>query len=141
MSYSKNFLSAIISMSDSDHWSEAKKEWDVSSVILQHGNTCLCGKHPIREVITMSNRQNGNSAKVGNCCVKKFFDNDWTSSFRALGKGKINVQIIEHAFKKGYINNWEKVFALDVWRKKTLSGKQREKLVMVAQKITEKMVK
>ena len=125
-------------ISSAGSWDMAKKEWDVEKISLIKGSTCLCGKHPIREVIHMQNKTNNHQVDVGNCCVKKFFGNsDWNKSFKALANGKINEQLIEHAQHKKVINTWERDFLYDVWRKRSMTEKQKGKFDMLTQRIVE----
>ena len=46
-----------------------------------------------------------------------------------------NVELIEHAFAKGWINQWERGFYLDMWRKQKLSDRQMATRLQVNQKI------
>ena len=46
-----------------------------------------------------------------------------------------NVELIEHAFAKGWINQWERVFYLDTWRKRKLSDRQMAKRLQFNRKI------
>ena len=133
------FISEIVKMSQADTWAEAKAEWEVQDIAFVKNSSCLCGKYPIREVIDMHNHKTNKVTQVGNCCVKKFFDDsEWSKVFGAIKRGKVNGKLILHANEKGVINNWEKDFMLDVWRKKVMSGKQREKYNNINQKILER---
>ena len=128
----------IMSMSKSDRWSEVKKEWQITKISLIPNSTCLCGKFPITELITMGNKETWEKAEIGNCCVKKFFDDKaWSKAFKALSNGKVNAQLIEHAHNKKIVNDWEKVFLLDTWRRKTLSDKQKTKFNELNSRIME----
>jgi hypothetical protein len=39
----------------------------------------------------------------------------------------LNPEAIEHAHQRGWINNWEKDFYLDTWRKRALTPRQLAK--------------
>lgn len=119
-------IKKILSSSESNNWEEAKKEWDIIySYIAQYYEQCLCGHYPIKEVIVIKNKINHNSAKIGNCCINKFFEiKDYNKFFKAIHKNKINKMIIELASDKYVINEWEKEFLLNVWRKRNMSQKQ-----------------
>jgi len=138
MNYRQTFIHEIMRLSNAGNWDFARKEWDVEQIALIKGSTCLCGKHPIREVIRMRNRENGHEVDVGNCCVKKFFGNsEWSKSFKALAKGRINEQLIAHAHHKKKINDWERNFLYDVWRRRSMTAKQRAKFNALTKRIVE----
>lgn len=138
MNYKEDFIMRIMAMSKSDRWTEAKKEWQIVKIALIPNSQCLCGKFPITEVITMGNKETWEKAEIGNCCVKKFFeDKSWSKAFNALANGKVNAQLIEHAHYKKLINDWEKEFLLNTWRKTKLSVKQRDKFKELNERIME----
>jgi len=118
----------ILELSESPIWDIAKKEWEIKGIVYlgkEDGyETCLCGHYPIKEVINIQNKENHNEAVTGNCCINKIKDVSFVKSFTAIKKGKINSEIIEFAYSKGFINTKSYEFALDVWRKRNLSGKQ-----------------
>jgi len=142
MSYYETFIREIVKMSQANTWAEAKFEWEVQDIAFVKNSSCLCGKYPIREVINMHNHQTNNLTQIGNCCVKKFFDDsEWSKVFSAIKRGKVNEKLIMHAYQKKVINDWERDFMLDVWRKQIMSGKQREKYKNINQKIIERFSK
>src|SRR5439155_12741988 len=101
--------------------------------------TCLCGHFPIIEICTILNQQNGQSADVGNCCVKKFLGLPSDKIFQAIkrirkdGKKALNAETIQHAHERGWINDWERKFYFDTMRKQRLSEKQRAKRQQINQ--------
>lgn len=134
----------IIERSVSDRWDEAKLEWSLREVYeAEEPETCLCGHFPIIELCILGNRLNGNSATVGNCCVKKFIGLPSDKIFQAVKRVRkdeeksLNAEAIEHAYERSWINDWERDFYFDIMRKRKLSPLQREKKI----KINEKMLR
>ena len=132
----------ILALSASNVWNDAKKEWEFFGIEIKHGSSCLCGKYPISECCYLRNTQNRNEVVVGNCCIKRFMgDNTKTKMFNAISKEKINAALIEYAFKKGIINDWENKFANDLWRKRTLTEKQKYFFDKIKKRIINEVLK
>ena len=75
--YSKQaFEEHIIELSKSDNIWDAIEEWDYISSDRKESN-CPCG-HDISENCHISNRINGNTTIVGNCCIRKFTTHNGT---------------------------------------------------------------
>jgi len=128
----------IINLSSSSNWDAAKLEWRLSEIYeADEPETCLCGHHPIIEICVISNKNNGNTTNVGNCCVKKFMGLPSDKIFQAIKRVRkdneksLNAEAIQYAYDRDWINDWEKDFYLDVMRKpkKTLSQKQLNKKI------------
>lgn len=133
----------IIQRSQSQIWDIAKLEWALSEIYeAEEPETCLCGHFPIIEICILKNRINLLSATVGNCCVKKFIGLPSDKIFQAVKRvrkdnGKsLNAEAIQHAFERGWINEWEYKFSLDTMRKRKLTGKQ----ALTRTKVNEKML-
>lgn len=133
---------AIVEKSLSSEWEYAKKEWHLAYVeiaddsdVADNAYQCACGKNHIKELCFIHNKTNGNELLVGNCCVKKFMDLENDAIFRAIRSKKLNSEIIEYAFSHNIINEWEKNFLHDVWRKRTFSFKQIETKRKIEKKI------
>ena len=128
-----NLIKRVIEKSKSKDWEEAKTEWVIGEIYEiedeDHFETCTCGHYPIKEVIEIRNRYNGNSIIVGNCCVNKFsmLNKNYSNFFHAIKKDKVNLDVIEQGFKDGIINSWEYEFMKNVWRKRKFSEKQSRK--------------
>jgi hypothetical protein len=130
-----NLFEELIKSSFSKNWNEAQFEWQLDSVIdLRNSNeyeSCLCGHFPIKKLCFIKNSKTGAEKIVGSCCAKKF-DNDWIKIFDGIDKihfykgESTNYETLEFANKKGYINDWEFSFYLDIIRKRNLSEKQLE---------------
>lgn len=124
----------ILRLSESNSWVRAKSEWRLDEVYQQdEPSTCLCGHFPIREVCVLRNAHNGNTAEVGNVCVKKFLGLPSDKIFRALHRiaadpeKALNPEAINHAHGRGWINDWERTFYLDTWRTRKLTSSQLSK--------------
>lgn len=118
-------IERTIELSVNKNWDEAKKEWKVYHIYMSSEYlTCECGHYPILEIVKIQNLYNNNVMTIGNCCVKKFMDEDYDKFFHALYRNIINEPIISQAFKDHIINEWEKGFLLDVWRKRKFTPKQ-----------------
>ncbi len=135
--------SEIINLSYSTNWDEAKLEWSLSEIYeADDPEYCLSGHFPIIEVCILINKRNNNSAVVGNCCVKKFIGLPSDKIFQAVKRVRknkqksLNVEAIQHAFYKGWINDWEYHFSVDTIRKRKLSARQIE----IREEINEKML-
>jgi WGR domain-containing protein len=139
---------AIIVLSFAQTWTEAKLEWELSEVYeVEKPETCLCGHFPIIELCVLVNKVNGQKATVGNCCVKQFLGLPSGKIFQAVKRVRkdptksLNAETIRHAFKKGWITEWEKKFCFDTMRKKNLSDSQTNKKIEINEKILRKMRK
>ena len=133
----------ILKRSQSKIWDMAKMEWSLYQIYeAEEPETCLCGHFPIIEICTLQNKINSNFATVGNCCVKKFIGLPSDLIFQAVKRVRmdnqksLNAEAIQHAYDKGWINEWEYKFSIDTMRKRNLSGKQ----LQTRMKVNEKML-
>jgi hypothetical protein len=138
----------IIEFSIANTWDEAKLEWELEQLWREdEPDTCLCGHFPIIEICLLRNNRNQNKVIVGNCCVKKFKTLPSDLIFQAIARIQgdiaraINVETINHAFNKGWINDWERKFYMDTWRKRNLSGSQHDKRIQINRKILSRIVR
>jgi hypothetical protein len=136
----------ILARSHGTIWIAAKLEWTLEHVYeADEPETCLCGHFPIIEICELRNKFNGNSATVGNCCVKKFIGLPSDLIFQAVKRVRkdieksLNEQAIRHAWEKGWINEWEYKFSLDTMRKRGLSQKQMATRIKVNEKMLANM--
>jgi hypothetical protein len=132
----------IVALSVANTWHLAKSEWALAEVYLaDQPGTCLCGHYPIIEHCVLCNRENGNTAVVGNVCVTRFLGLASEVIFAGLRRithdcGKaMNQAAIEYAHSRGWINDWERDFYLDTSRKGKLSPKQRAKRVEINRRV------
>ena len=124
----------IVALSEAADWDRARLEWRIEDIYIQRKpETCLCGHFPINELCVLRNRKNHYKAIVGNVCVKKFMKLSSDRMFAAIKRvtadetKAFNVPVIEHAFAKRWINDWERGFYVDTWRKRKLSDRQMTK--------------
>lgn len=136
----------IISRSISNTWDEAKLEWSLSEVYEdEEFDTCLCGHYPIKEICILTNKKNRNTAKVGNCCVKKFIGLPSHLIFQAVKRIRtdnekaLNAEAIDHAHSKGWINSWERDFSFNTMRKQKRT--MTEKQLATRKKINNRMIR
>lgn len=136
----------IINRSQSNNWDAAKLEWLLQDVFESDDpDTCLCGHFPINEICILRNRLSGNQVIVGNRCVKKFIGLPSDKLFQAIKRirkdleSSLNADAIQHALERGWINQWERDFYLDVMRKRILSPKQTAVKVRINEKVLRNM--
>lgn len=138
-------ITELIKLSSSQKWDEAKLEWQLIDVEkVEDAESCLCGHYPILEICTIKNIKTTKSARVGNCCVKKF-NNQSDKIFKAISRIKkdktksLNAETIDFAFGKKYISEWERNFYFDVMRKRNLYPKQIAKKESINGKVLSKI--
>lgn len=140
IAHSYKLPEAIVALSVAKRWDEARLEWRIEDIYWeQEPDTCLCGHFPINELCYLRNIKNNARALVGNVCVKKFMGLPSDQMFEAIKRiahddsRALNPQAIDHAHSKGWINDWERKFYFDTWRKRKLSGRQLVKRIQINQ--------
>lgn len=135
----------LILLSQETTWDKAKLEWSLFDIEkVTESETCLCGHYPISEICIIQNSTNGNFARVGNCCVKKFIEQS-DKVFQAVKRIKndetrsLNAEALNFTYEKGFINTKEKDFYFDIMRKRSLSTKQQSWKVAINQKVLKKI--
>src|SRR5262249_40690092 len=125
-------------------------EWSLSHVYFagpDEPGSCLCSHYPIIEHCVLHNRENGNTAVVGNVCVTRFLGINSEAVFAGLRRVTRDVKAgmsggaVEYAYSKGWINDWERRFYLDTLRKRQLSPKQRAKRAQVNGKVLSRVTR
>lgn len=136
----------IINLSDSSTWEEAKREWRLDQVLIAiEPDTCICGKYPIKEVCILRNKNNANTATVGNCCVKKFIGLPSDKIFQAIKRvmednyKSLNWEALRYAKEKSWISAWEYRFYYDIMKKRSLSEKQWKLKLRINEKIIKRI--
>jgi len=136
----------VIALSESKSWDSAKLEWRLSEVYeAEEPETCLCGHFPIIEICVLANKLNGKITHVGNCCVKKFIGLPSDKIFQAIkrirkdNEKSLNAEAIQYAYDRGWINDWERDFYLDIMRKRKLTTKQLQKKIQINEKLSRNM--
>lgn len=132
----------IVALSVAKTWDAAKLEWTLEDIFYEdEPDTCLCSHFPINELCYLRNKENGNVALVGNICVTKFLSlpsGKIFDAFHRISKDltkALNAESIEHAFRKKWINVWERTFYLNTWRKRVLTELQASKRKQINSKV------
>lgn len=69
----EKFKAAILALSKSKNWLEAKPEWELHNVYNDFSDrSCECGHQPIHQICIIKNLENNCEAEVGNVCVHNF---------------------------------------------------------------------
>lgn len=120
----------IIPLSEASNFHEAKKEWVLIGVeISEEFDYCPCGQE-IKEHCYIKNQLNKNTTYVGNVCINQFIGIDTGNLFDGLKRvindksANPNEDLIEHAYRFGYIYEGEYKFLMETRHKRKLSDKQ-----------------
>lgn len=136
----------ILPLSLAKNFDEAKQEWDLTGIEISYEfDLCPCGQ-PIKEHCYIRNRITGHSTYVGNTCINRFLGILTGSLFAGLKRiaedetANCNKDLIEHAYKLGYIFENELAFLRTTTRKRKLSIKQIEWKRKINRRITNQTV-
>ena len=134
-SYKKSLIQWILSLSNSQIWDEAKREWKVDTIAIipdgEDSQYCLCWQE-IRELCELENKKNWNRTIVGNICVNKFLETDINiltivdaiKRVKQDNQNSLNADSIIYFYEKGVFRSEDKDFYLKIWKKRGLSLKQ-----------------
>ena len=121
-----NFKAAILGLSVSDDWDEAKAEWQLNFVYVDHSDrACECGHSPIHQICVIKNSKNSATTEVGNVCVKRFLRLLSGRVFSALKrlqtdiKKSLNPKSLELFRDRGVITHQEALDYGKYWLKRT----------------------
>lgn len=136
----------ILELSESKRIDLAIGEWSLDNIVFaEEPQICLCGHFPIIEICILQNSNNGNVAEIGNCCVKRFMNISSDKIFDGIKRIKkqitrsVNMEVLQHARKKGIIDAWQFDFYSDIIRKRSLSDRQRVKKIEINKQILSRM--
>ncbi len=122
----------ILPLSKAKDFEQARKEWDLIGIeVSEEFDNCPCGKE-IKEHCYIRNRLNGSTTYVGNVCINRFIGISTGNLFEGLKRiiedetANPNKDLIEHAFRFGYIFDNEYKFLMQTRLKRNLSPKQLE---------------
>jgi len=111
-------------------WNMVKKEWQVATIHIQAGATCICSKKNLKNVFKIENLYSKQRVDVGIVCVENFLGDLLGASaltlfacLRALQNGAVRPSIIPVSKARGFITKGEADFLQETKRKK-LKGKQ-----------------
>jgi hypothetical protein len=151
----EKFKAAILDLSKSKIWEEAKPEWELY-LVYEDGSdrACECGHQPIHQICVIKNRENQKEAEVGNVCVHKFMQlaskrifsvlrrvaNDLTKSLNPAALDMFcNRGVISHAEQADYSGYWRKRNRMtDEERAQKLDINQR--VISYVQEETQRMI-
>lgn len=146
MSSKNKFTEEILKHSQSKIWDIAKLEWRLHDIYeAEKPETCLCGKFPIIEICILQNNLNAQLVIVGNCCVKKFFGLPSDKFLKAVrrvhidNQKSLNAEVIQYAYEKNWINEWECDFLIDNMRKINLTDSQLQTRIKINEKLLANM--
>jgi hypothetical protein len=137
------FTAAILALSNSKIWLEAKPEWELHAVYMDGSwRSCECGHQPIHQICVIKNLENANEAEVGNVCVHNFMQLASRRIFAVLNRVKaeatksLNPAALELFNRRGVISYGEMEDYREYWRKrKNKTDEQRDQKVEINQRI------
>ena len=137
------FTSAILSLSNSKVWLEAKPEWKLHLAYSDGSDrACECGHQPIHQICVIKNQENGNEAEVGNVCVHNFMQLASRRVFAVLRRVRIeitkslNPAALDLFKRRDVISTGEMDDYLEYWRKRTnMTDVQRRQKAEINQRI------
>lgn len=143
------FKDAILDLSVSRDWDEAKSEWDLHFVYVDcTDRACECEHSPIHQICVIQNRKNGAKADVGNVCVRRFLrllSNRVFSVLRRLESDinkSLNPVSLDLFRDRGVINHGEAEEYKEYWRKRTtLTEKQKNQKIDINRRVLDYFVK
>ena len=120
----------ILPLSKSQAFETARHEWKLVGVeISEEFDNCPCGKE-IKEHCYIENTSTGHKTYVGNVCINRFIGIDTGNLFNGIKRiakdptANANADLIDHAYKLGYIYETEYAFLMQTRLKRILSVKQ-----------------
>ena len=139
----EKFTKAILALSNSKVWLEAKPEWELHNVYTDlTERACECGHQPIRQICVIKNRENANEAEVGNVCVHNFMK---LASRRIFGVLKrvgaevtksLNPAALDLFLRRGVITDAEHDDYILYWRKRTnMTDAQRNQKLAINKRV------
>lgn len=139
----QKFTAAILALSESKIWLEAKPEWELHIVYNDATDrTCECGHQPIHQICVIKNRENRNEAEVGNVCVHNFMQLASRRIFAVLKRVRaevtksVNPAALELFHRRGVVSAGEMDDYLSYWRKRSnMSDAQRAQKVEINRRI------
>jgi hypothetical protein len=136
----------ILPLSQAKTFDAARREWVLIGVeVSEEFDNCPCGQE-IKEHCYIKNALNGNTTYVGNVCINRFIGIDTGNLFEGIKRivqnasANANEDLIEHAYRFGYIYESEYKFLMDTRRKRNLSEKQLAWKQKINRRITNRIV-
>ena len=138
------FKAAILAMSTTSNWDEAKAEWDLHFVYVDPApdRACKCEHSPIHQICVIKNRKSGSATEVGNVCVRRFLrllSNRVFSVLRRLEADipkSLNPTSLDLFRDRGVISYSEGEEYKEYWRKRTtLNDDQKAQKLDINQRV------
>jgi hypothetical protein len=136
----------ILPLSVAQEFHAAKREWTLIGVeVSEEFDHCPCGQQ-IKEHCYLRNQINGNTTYVGNVCVNNFVGIKTGNLFSGLkriaadNQANANEDLIEHAYRFGYIFEKEYKFLMETRLKRKLSPAQASWKQKINRRILNKTV-
>lgn len=140
----EKFKAAILELSESTEWLEAKPEWELHLVYLDSERACVCGHQPIKQICVIKNRENRNEAEVGNVCVHNFMQLASRRIFAVLRRVRaeitksLNPAALDLFARRGVISRSEHDEYLEYWRKRTnMTIQQRTQKIEINRRVVD----
>jgi len=126
----EKLMSHILDLSVAKVFDRARREWNLIGIeVSEDFDNCPCGQQ-IKEHCHIKNTLNGNTTYVGNVCINRFLGINTGNLFEGLRRiteddsANANADLIEHAYKFGYIYESEYGFLMRTKLKRKLTEKQ-----------------
>jgi hypothetical protein len=137
------FTKAILALSNSKIWLDAKPEWELHIVYNDLSDrSCECGHQPIHQICVIRNRENGQEAEVGNVCVHNFMQLASRRIFSVLKRVRaeitksLNPAALDLFSRRGVISSGELADYLEYWRKRTnMTLAQRNQKIAINKRV------
>jgi hypothetical protein len=139
----EKFTAAILVLSNSKEWLEAKPEWELHAVYHDGSErACECGHQPIHQICIIKNRENSNEAEVGNVCVHNFMQLASRRIFAVLRRVEaestksLNPASLDLFTRRGVLSDNERLDYLGYWRRRTnMTDEQRFQKLEINQRV------
>ena len=143
------FKAAILGLSLSSDWDEAKAEWDLHFIYVDSSDrACECEHSPIHQICVIKNRKNSAMTEVGNVCVRRFLRLLSNRIFSVLKRLQADIQkslnpVSLDLFRdRGVISYAEANEYKEYWRKRTtLTDDQQRRNLDINQRVPNYFVK
>lgn len=143
------FKAAILRLSNSQDWLEAKPEWELYAVYNDPSKrSCECGHEPINQICVIENRENANRAEVGNVCVHNFMQLASRRIFAVLKRVEaeltksLNPAALDLFCKRQVITSHERDEYKEYWRKRVkMTDDQRRQKADINQRVLDFVAK
>jgi hypothetical protein len=126
------FKAAILALSLSKDWDDAKAEWQLHFVYEDpNDRACECEHSPIHQICVIRNRRNSNMTEVGNVCVRRFLRLVSSRIFAVIRRLRadinksLNPASLELFRQRGVITAAEENEYNEYWRKRTSLDKHQ----------------